>query len=251
MGIFDKKYDIKDLRIVYDTLNRTYNCYYGETLIPYSKLNKKSKKQIDIMQEKEIQKTKERFDKLKSLGYLCTSFEVLGSINGTMSKELEALLNNLVSEENILLGIHRIGNNNSPEKIQDILTNGLKLTGHLDGAIPNSQELKNNVSYYPNNKTIIKELMYADKYKDSKGSILIRIPDEDLTKNIFILDSQGITRLNPKYIIGYIPLEENHHIDTIITQNQIKTNNSQNNYTFKNNRANIQYYPEKKEHKSR
>ena len=97
-----------------------------------------------------------------------------------MSKQMEDLLNRLVTENDVLLGIHRIGNNDSPEKIEDILKNRLEITGHLGGAAQSNKELKNNVGYYPNNKTIIKELMYADKYKNSKGSILIRIPDTDL-----------------------------------------------------------------------
>ena len=47
---------------------------------------------------------------------------------------MEDLLNRLVTENDVLLGIHRIGNNDSPEKIEDILKNGLEITGHLGGA---------------------------------------------------------------------------------------------------------------------
>lgn len=78
------------------------------------------------------------------------------------------------------------------------------MTGHHDGSIPNSGELQNNVSYYVDNKTIIKELIYANHFKNSKGSILIRIPDNDLLGNISILDKDGGTRLNPKYIVDYV-----------------------------------------------
>lgn len=265
MGLFQKKLDIKDtpLRIVFNEQERKYVCYYGNTPIPYNNLNRKSKKIIDnknkelltnpniLQEELEKAKTSKRFDKLKKLGYSCDSFEVLGAANGTMSKQMEELLNNLVYEENILLGIHRIGTNDSPEKLKDILINGLEITGHLGGAAQSSKELKNNVSYYPNNKTIIKELMYADKYKNSKGSILIRIPDEDLSQNIFVIDAQGRTRLHPKYIVGYVPLEENHHLETIITPSQIRSNISQNNYTFQHTNTSTNYYPEQSQHKKR
>ena len=265
MGIFQKKFYIKDtpLRVVFDVQEKKYKCYYGNNLIPYNNLNRNSKKLIDsknkelltnpyiLAQELERAKTIERFNKLKSLGYSCDSFEYLGAPNGTMSEQIEELLNSLTTEDNVLLGIHRIGTNDSPEKLEDILTNGLEITGHLGGAAQSNKELKNNVSYYPNNKTIIKELMYADKYKNSKGSILIRIPDIDLTQDIFIIDSQGRTRLNPKYIVGYVPLEENHHIETIIKPNQIRNKSSQHNYTFQNRTQEEQYYQEQSEHKRR
>ena len=190
------------------------------------------------------------FIKLKSLGFSCDSFEYLGPAQGTMSREMEALLSRLISEENVLLGIHRIGDNDSKEKIEDILTNGLEITGHLGGVAQSNKELKNNVSYYPNNKTIIKELMYADKYKNSKGSILIRIPDEDLKQNIFINTSDGETRLNPKYIVGYVPVYKNHHLELITTLETIKK--SKYSYNFQNTiNENKDYYQEVPWHKIR
>ena len=66
--------------------------------------------------------------------------------------------------------------------------------------------------------------MHANAYKNSKGSILIRIPDNDLSGNIFITDKDGLIRLDPKYIIGYVPLEPNNHIETIITPSELKVN---------------------------
>lgn len=263
MGLFSKKYDIHEdrLRIVFNEEEKQYFCYYGPTLISYKELNRKSKKLINsknkelltnqnlLKHELELAKAKARFRKLQSLGYTCGSFEHLGEVNGTMSKEIEQLLNKLTSEENILLGIHRIKSSTPDEAIKDILINGLKMTGHRDGAVPNTNSLSNNVSYYPSNKTIIKELMYADTFKNSKGSLLIRIPDEDLQKNIYIIDKEGYPRLNPKYIIGYVPLYDNHHLENIITSNQ--TNINQNNYTFENKEQSLTYYQEEKQKKAR
>ena len=59
--------------------------------------------------------------------------------------------------------------------------------------------------------------MYADLYKDSVGSLLIKIPDSVLEngEDIFVHDGIG-NRLNPKYILGYVPLYPNHHIEKII-----------------------------------
>lgn len=96
---------------------------------------------------------------------------------------MNQFLDNLLSEDNVLIGIHRVGNNFSKEKMDDIFNNELKITGHFDGSVASAKQLNNNVSYYPNNHKIKKELMYVDQYKSSVGSILIRIPDENLEAN--------------------------------------------------------------------
>jgi len=230
MGLFSKKYDkVNDsLRFEFDSKTQKYFTMHGDAVVPYERLNNKTKKLLDVKNEElitnptllnaELEKVRirERFKKLYELGYPCHSFEYLGLNNGTMSKEMEIYLNGLLYEEDVLLGIHRVGQHTTNEDIEDILTNGLIMTGHLGGAANHEISLSNNVSYYPTNKTIIKELMYADQYKNSIGSILIKIPDKDLVGNIYYTDINGATRLNPKYILGYVPLEPNHHIETIV-----------------------------------
>lgn len=130
---------------------------------------------------------------------------------------MNQFLDNLLSEDNVLIGIHRVGNNFSKEKKDDIFNNGLKITGHFDGAVDSTKQLNNNVSYYPNNHKIKKKLMYADQYKSSVGSILIRIPDEKLeVNNDILLNVNNEIRLNPKYIVGYVPLYQNNTIKNII-----------------------------------
>lgn len=243
MGLFTRKYDLyKDcLRMEFDLQSKKYVFYLYHEQIPYNLLNRKTKKYLDeqnnelninndLMEQKVKQaEINRRYDKLKSLGYSCNSFEVLTENKGTMSSQMETYLNNLLAEKDVLLGIHRVGDRISQEQIEDILINGLIITGHLGGAATNDKNLNRNVSYYADNSTIVKELMYANAYKNSVGSILIRIPDQDLTKNIFITDEFGATRLNPKYILGYVPLEENHHIETIISPDQVmKKKNSSN-----------------------
>jgi len=262
MAILKKKIDIEKerLRIIFDDKENKYITYYGNTLIPYDMLNYRSKKLITkknkelianpqlLQKELQTAKAKQRFKKLESLGYTCGSFEYLGEVAGTMSKELEETLRTLTTEENTLLGIHRLKSSTTQSIIEDILINGLKMTGHQDGGITNTNILKNNISYYTDNKTIIKELMYANSFKNSIGSILIRIPDEELSKNIYIKDKEGNIRLNPKYIIGYVPLEKNHHIEKIITSSQIK-NQLKNNYTYQFNQTIAPYYQEENEKK--
>ena len=154
---------------------------------------------------------------------------MLGVNKGTMSPEMNAFLTQLTKKENLVLGIHRTGYSDMRD-IQNILTYGLALTGHSSSGACCHAKLSNNVSFYPDNKTIIKELMYANAYKNSLGSILIAIPDNDLDKEIYVTreDEYGniIKSLNPKYILGYIPVNKDHHIHTIMTLDDIKRQNT-------------------------
>lgn len=235
--IFRKKFNIEQDRLMrkFDIEKRCY--YYVKhlnaneyTIINYDDLDRKSKKELLIENKKlltddklyleEVEKYKEkfRFNYLKKLGFSCDSFEVLSNRgNGSISDDMNQFLDNLLSEDNVLIGIHRVGNNFSKEKMDDIFNNGLKITGHFDGAVDSTKQLNNNVSYYPNNHKIKKELMYADQYKSSVGSILIRIPDEKLeVNNDILLNVNNEIRLNPKYIVGYVPLYQNNTIKNII-----------------------------------
>lgn len=239
MSIFNKKYDLREdyLRKEFDIMTKQYVLYYGQTIINYTDLNRRTQKYLDSENQRlridnsllnsEIYNVQIRNRRryLNSLGYSDTSFEYLGPVDGTIAPNLQNYLYDLVNEHNVLIGIHRVSDRLSNEQIMDILTNGLIMSGHLMGAVTSTKSLGQNVSYYPDNRTIIKELMYADQYKNSCGSILIRIPDEDLTGNIYITDNDGLMRLNPKYIIGYVPLYPDHHLESIITCEKNYTNN--------------------------
>lgn len=239
MGLFSKKYD-KDkdkLKLVFNIELLEYQFYYQDKLINYKDLNKNTKKYLDnenkflkanpniIENEKykiEAMKSNGRRNFLISIGYDIYSFEYLGPNNGTMSKELEQYLNELVSRNNVLIGINRVGQQ-PDEYIIDNLLNGILMTGYSGSGVLYKPKLCENVSYYADNRIIIKELMYANTYKNSKGSILIKIPDSDLQNDdIIIQDKNGNYRLNPKYILGYIPVSKDHHIERIITPYDIQ-----------------------------
>ncbi len=239
MYLFKKKWDYKKDSIWMGFIleKKQYSYYYSGKEISYKYLNRRTKKNLDdenkklkdnpiLMEEKikesiQAKKIRERSDYLEAKGYSCESFEYSGDGTGTMSKEMESFLTNLTTKEKVLIGIHRVGGCTF-DGIKDILINGLIISGHLGSGVVSSVSLSDNVSYYPDNKTIIKELMYADLYKGSEGSILIEIPDEDLEKEICFEDENGFKRLNPKYIIGFVPVEENHHISKIIKANDFK-----------------------------
>ena len=130
----------------------------------------------------------------------------------------KVFLDDLLSQEDVLIGIHRIGSNDSIAIIEDVLTNGLKLTGHRNGAMYGTNTLSNNISFYYDNNIIRDELMYANAYKDSKGSYLIRIPLYDLEEGMcYRVDENGMLRINPLYILGYVPVNDK-HIDKLITK---------------------------------
>lgn len=239
MGLFDKKFDIKD-----DFLMRMFSpdkgYYYVKSdgrefhEIGVDKLNRRSLKElkranISLQEDRELlekelhqYKISKRFDKLKSLGFSTIGFEYLGPVNGSISPMLRDELEQLVSEENVLVGIHRTKHDTSVEAISDILNNGLRIDGHMGGMVASEKKLSDTVSYYPDNSTVIKEAMYANVYKNSSGSIIIRIPDEDLadTSKIYISDGNDV-KVNPKYILGYIPVTADHHIDRMYTKSDI------------------------------
>ena len=223
MGLFDKKFDIKD-----DFLMRKFSpdkgYYYVKSdgrefhEIGIDKLNRRSLKElkranISLQEDRELfekelhqYKISKRFDKLKSLGFSTIGFEYLGPVNGSISPMLR----------------DELKHDTSVEAISDILNNGLRIDGHMGGMVASEKKLSDTVSYYPDNSTVIKEAMYANAYKNSSGSIIIRIPDEDLadTSKIYISDGNDV-KVNPKYILGYIPVTADHHIDRMYTKSDI------------------------------
>jgi len=241
MGLFKPKVDIErdNLKFGFDLEEQKYYIYYMDVYIPYKNLIKKSKKVLNkknqelinnpelLKQEIEKAKIRERYDKLKSMGYSCNSFEILGENKTTMSEDMEKFLIPLINEENVLLGVHRIGYTFTEQILEDILLNGIKMTGNIGSGSVSSIYLRDNISYYADNKIIIKELGYANLYKNSPGSFLIRIPDDELGENIYYVNEKNELRLKPEYILGYIPTNERHHIERIITANDIRKKQAQ------------------------
>lgn len=101
--------------------------------------------------------------------------------------------------------------------IENILRYGLVIA-ELNGYVVNSPiNLRENVSYYLNNGTIIKELINADSYKNSLGAFLIRIPDKELDQNIFMIDTEFLNViLDPVDIVGFVPVSPKGYISEII-----------------------------------
>lgn len=246
MGLFDKKYDVDKDRLMRQ-FSPDEGYYYVKVVagkkvkIDSSELNSRTNKLLKEenqrlisdreLLEKEAKKfhLAERQRKLEKLGYPCHSFEYLGEVQGSVSLLMQDFLDDLVCEKDVLIGIHRVKEGVSIDDIGDILENGLIIYGHLAGATNSKRDLASTVSYYPDNRTIIKELMYANEYKNASGSILIRIPDIELEKDddVYITDGNNV-RVNPKYILGFVPVDKEHHVDRLVTKTDLKTDVIQN-----------------------
>lgn len=232
MSIFIKKYDyLKDsLSLKFNGTN--YELYYENKLLESKNLSNRTKKFLLnknkelltnkdlLMRELNDYKIKKRMDIMRKNGYIFSSTQIhlSNTIDGTMSSDLSNYLEPLVNDENIILGISRIHDVKN-NQIEDILLNGLIMNGHLGGAVNAKISLNDNVAFYPENKSVINELMFANEYKNSNGCILIRIPNNVLEKELYYIND-GLVKLKPKYILGYIPVNNN-HIETIISASDI------------------------------
>lgn len=251
MGIFSKKYDY-----TYDNLQKTYDLetdqFYltkNNVRLENKQLNSKTKrllKELNKMPEEqretqraiarhqksqieEFKKRNEEIQKRSLNGWPELQYKAFETLNRELpnnifSKEVKQFLDELTCEEknaDYLIGIHRIGP--SEEHVEDILNNGIRVQGHLMGAAKGNPELSNTVSYYPDNSTIIKEVAFANEYKYSKGSIVVKIPKEDIiNEDIYTSDDKGYMYLNSKYIVGYFPIEQDKTIDKIVTKDNIE-----------------------------
>ena len=183
-------------------------------------LNKELESKPDLRRRGMIQSINaDRAEELRKMGFPCKSFEVLYSNRDVkrMSPEIKEYLTKLVQEEDVLIGVHRTGEADLDD-IVNILKCGLIVNSLNGGNTATPIHLMNTVSYYPNNETILKEVINADVYKDSLGVILVKIPDNALSGNIFMIDSEnGNFYLDPMYIIGFIPVGPNGVVSEIIS----------------------------------
>lgn len=249
MGLFSKKYDYErdGLRYEFDLEQDKY-CFYKNgvrlsdkeiSLASRRFLKKKNALTPDVKeqrravarnvraQEEDRIKRKAAIEKRREAGIDLKygSFEVDSIEQPKFSEEVRTYLDDLTSEEKdgeYVLGIHRIGD--SEEHLGSIFSQGIKVQGHMMGAAKGTPELENTVGYYPSNRTIMKEVAYAYVYKQSRGSIVVKIPKEDvISNNIYVTDEDGKNMyLNPKYIVGYFPIEEDRTVTTIVTQDTLK-----------------------------
>lgn len=247
MGLFSKKLDYEEASLRYEfDLSQDKYCFYKNGEIVEDKmlngrskrfLNKKNKlteeekeERREVarnvkLQKEEMAKVKECIEKRKEAGIdlKYNSFEVQSKEAPKLSDDVKAYLEELTNEEKnseYVLGIHRIGP--SEDHLENILNDGILVQGHMMGAAKGNPSLDNTVGYYPSNKTIISQVGFAYAYKNSKGSVVVKIPKEDIiANNIYVNDNESMY-LNPKYIVGYFPVEEDKTVEKIVTKENIK-----------------------------
>ena len=101
-----------------------------------------------------------------------------------------------IDKENYYIGIHRTAN-----EVEDILENGI---------ICRNNELSTHVQRMDNFDFMLREIKLCSEYKGSKGCFIVKIPKEYVdngTMPIYYQDGEKI-RLNPKYVVGYVPVEK-------------------------------------------
>lgn len=248
MGIFSKKYDyeIDGIKYEFDLAQDRYCFFKDGKIIEDKNMNLRSRRFLknknDMSEEQKdqnreiaqsVEKMKEEKEKTKKaienrkangIDLKYSSFEVMTTLKPKLSKEVEKYLENLTCEEEndkYVVGIHRIGS--SEEHLENILNSGILVQGHMMGAAKGTPELNNTVGFYPLNSTIIKEVGFAYTYKDSKGSVVVKIPKEDIVQNkLYVVDKDGNTYLNSKYTVGYFPIEADKSVDKIVTKDNLK-----------------------------
>lgn len=273
MGLFGnnykKRYDYEEDGLIpkFNIYRKQYSLYIPgpyEIIATEDELNRRSKKYLKklnkkLHNDKELfnqelekaqaieehkKKVQARAKELRELGYGSVSFEVRGTTPGSIDKETEDYLIPMLSEDKVLVGLHRASF--TPEGINYIFENGFIMTGGITN-IMHEPPLHENFGYYFDNMEILEEVKYASGYKNSNGSLLIRIPDEDLKGNkmfddiwtkdtcLEIVDGKEVytekeilmqRTLKREYILGYVPTDKDFNAGKIIL-NPYSTYNKQ------------------------
>ncbi len=260
MGLFTKKYDYKKDNLSFEFNPKSKSYYvcikkynidtgdYDIEVLDENKLSKRTKKELyrknnELLKNDELlnfelfqNKRTLRIKRLNAAGIqLNPMFAMYDSPeNKYYTKEVKEKFDKLLQDEDSVLAIHRVGDADDNE-IKDILINGLIMSGHSSSGVYSNDydTIDNNASIFPLNEITISQLFTADAYKNSKGSILIRVPINEYNDNIYY-DYNEEKRLKPKYIVGYIPIKsKSKFINKIITKDNVDewlNNDDFNNY---------------------
>lgn len=134
---------------------------------------------------------------------------------GYMPQELGEELDNLFMDDNYVIGIHRTGYTGITNEVLDnIFNKGLINNGHVfSGANTGQCDIEKTVTLFNDFSILCWQLKVSHGYKGSEGCVIVRIPKECLyetNKNpmpMYYVD-QGINRLLPQYVYGYVPVDK-------------------------------------------
>lgn len=158
---------------------------------------------------------------IESICAIITTWDDYGYISTDLGEKIE----NMLKQDNIILGIHRTRACDSNEKksiysskmLHSILEEGLYITGDISSGVDHKGEvISPNKNISPIN-SILEAVMYLkSSYKSSNGGIITAIPKEFVTNSYNIkpghqsdiyykLENQWT--LKPEYIVGYVSQE--------------------------------------------
>ena len=152
-------------------------------------------------------------------GYkLAKQYDAIGYISDELGKEIERIW-----DEDYIIGIHRTGDTPVTEHLLlDVFNNGLINNGHvMQGAKDNCVSIERTVSLFKNMTVFIGQLKAAKGYRNSDGSIIVKIPKSYLgmsdgeVKPIYF-NNNGQIRLLPEFIYGYVPVDDKYNCGDIV-----------------------------------
>lgn len=133
---------------------------------------------------------------------------------GYMSEELGRELDDLFTDENYIIGIHRTGYNYmDDEMIDSIFSEGLINNGHImQGGMTGNLDIERTVTLFDNFTLLNGQLKAAHGYKGSQGCVIVKIPKSYLNKSDgevkpIYYKHDGVTKLLPEFVYGYVSVD--------------------------------------------
>ena len=164
------------------------------------------------------------------LKIIAKEYDDYGYMDENVGKELDSLF----ADENYIIGIHRTGFAKMDSKmITDIFYHGLYNNGDANSSGVNDGKftITKTVSLVDNLIYAMSILKTCERYKMSKGCIIVKIPKSYIgmapgnVQPIFYRENSYMVRLIPEFIYGYIPVF-NQRIDKIIHNPNYKDEHS-------------------------
>lgn len=142
---------------------------------------------------------------------LAKEYDKYGFMSEELGKELESLF-----DDDYVVGIHRTGYTMvTPEFLNDVFNNGLINNGDgMQGIVQYEPDITKTVSLQNNFLLMYGQIKTCNKYKNSQGVIITKIPKSYLmlkegeVKPIYFPENDYSFRLLPEYIYGYVSVDK-------------------------------------------
>lgn len=179
-------------------------------------------KEINPNQSYKLTENIEYSKKQCFLKELAEDYDGFGRLEYLVGKELEEVYNN----NNYRVGLHFTGYSEANEDfLNNVFQDGLiNNQDAMQGIESPNIDIEKTVSFVDNFTIFIGQLKSAHSYKESQGAFLIKIPKKYIDDTIPESERQPIYRkgnsdihyLLPEFIYGFIPVDEEGNIKSII-----------------------------------